>query len=133
MQSSIKASDSMKVRRQKKKPLKQYLPMAAEPGAGSGSRTEKHKSRPSLQTSRQTGRGQSDKNTMSGVLDISDGMMKESFRFQSIWEKEDGTALVFFSNVIQDIQTYINNWTTFPAPNIHWFLIKKNMRRRGCK
>ena len=42
-------------------------------------------------------------------------------------EKEDGTALVFFSNVIHDIQTYVNNWMTCPAPNIHWFLIKK-----GC-
>jgi len=45
--------------------------------------------------------------------------------FQSIWEKEDGSALVFFSNVIQDIQAYVHNWMTWPAANIHWFLIKK--------
>lgn len=32
--------------------------------------------------------------------------------FQSIWEKEDGSALVFFSNVIQDIQAYVHNWMT---------------------
>ena len=33
--------------------------------------------------------------------------------------------MVFFSNVIQGIQTYVNNRMTCPAPNIHWILIKK--------
>ena len=51
----------------------------------------------------------------------------EKGSFQSVWEKEDGTALAFFSNVIPDIQTYVDNWMTCPAPNIHRFLTKK-----GC-
>ena len=29
--------------------------------------------------------------------------------FQSVWEMEDGSVLVFFSNVIQDIETYADN------------------------
>ena len=60
---------------------------------------------------------------MAGLLDYL--RWNDERVFQSIWEKEDGTALVFFSNVIQDIQTHVNNWMTCPAPNIHWFLIKK--------
>ena len=62
---------------------------------------------------------------MAGVLEYP--RRNEERVFRSIWEKELGTVLVFFSNVIQDIQTYGNNWMTFPAPNIHWFLTKK-----GC-
>lgn len=45
--------------------------------------------------------------------------------FQSVWEKEDESALVFFSNVILDIQAYVDNWMTCPAANICWFLVKK--------
>ena len=57
------------------------------------------------------------KKTMAGV--------NEERVFQGDWEKEDGTALTFFSNVIPDIQKYVDNWMTCPASNIHWFLIKK--------
>ena len=29
--------------------------------------------------------------------------------FQSVWELEDGSVLVFFSNAILDIKTYVDN------------------------
>ena len=48
--------------------------------------------------------------TMAGVLDYL--RWNDERVFQSIWEKEDGSALVFFSNVIQDIQAYVHNWMT---------------------
>ena len=35
--------------------------------------------------------------------------------------------MVFFSNVIKHIETYVTNWTRCPAANIYWFLLKK-----GC-
>lgn len=35
--------------------------------------------------------------------------------------------MVLFSNLIKDIEMYVNNWIMCPAANIHWFLIKK-----GC-
>ena len=35
--------------------------------------------------------------------------------------------MAFFSNVILDIETYVDNWMMCLAANIHWFLIKK-----GC-
>ena len=47
--------------------------------------------------------------------------------FQSVWEMEDGSVLAFFSNVIQDIETYVDNWMMCPAANLYWFLIRK-----GC-
>ena len=47
--------------------------------------------------------------------------------FQSVFTLEDGTAMVFFSNVIKDIETYVMNWTTCPAANIYYFLMRK-----GC-
>ena len=47
--------------------------------------------------------------------------------FQSVWECEDRLVLAYFSNVIKDIETYVDNWMMCPAANINWFLIKK-----GC-
>ena len=44
-----------------------------------------------------------------------------------MWELEDGSVLVFFSNVILDIETYVDNWMTCPAAQLYWFLLKK-----GC-
>ena len=41
------------------------------------------------------------KKTMAGLLDHL--RWNEEIVFQSVWEKEDDTALVFFSNIIQDI------------------------------
>ena len=35
--------------------------------------------------------------------------------------------MVFFSNAIKNIETYVTNWTRCPAANIYWFLLKK-----GC-
>ena len=44
-----------------------------------------------------------------------------------MWEVEDGSVLAFFSNVIPEIETYVDNWMMCPAANLYWFLIKK-----GC-
>ena len=67
------------------------------------------------------------KKNIAGVLEYLRWNEEKRKNFQSIWEMEDGTVLVFFSNVIQDIQSYVNNWMTCPTANIYWFLIKK-----GC-
>ena len=42
---------------------------------------------------------------------------------------EDGSVMAFFSNVILDIETYVDNWMMCPAANIHWFLIKKDVTK----
>ena len=65
------------------------------------------------------------KKTMAGILQYL--QWEEDKVFQSVWTMEDGTAMVFFSNVIKDIETYVMNWTTCPAANIYYFLMRK-----GC-
>ena len=65
------------------------------------------------------------KKSISGILHYM--KWEEDKVFQSVWTMEDGTAMDFFSNVIKEIETYVMNWTTCPAANIYWFLIKK-----GC-
>jgi len=65
------------------------------------------------------------KKSMAGILHYL--KWEEEKVFQSVWTMEDGTAMVFFSNVIRDIQSYVMNWTMCPAANIYWFLVKK-----GC-
>jgi hypothetical protein len=65
------------------------------------------------------------KKSMAGILQYL--KWEEEKVFQSVWTMEDGTAMVFFSNVIRDIQSYVMNWTMCPAANIYWFLVKK-----GC-
>ena len=52
--------------------------------------------------------------------------------FQSVWELEDESVLAFFSNVIQDIETYGDKWMMCPAANIYWFLLKKDVTRTTC-
>ena len=47
--------------------------------------------------------------------------------FKSIWECGDRSVLPYCSNVIKDIEIYVENWMICPPANIHWFLIKK-----GC-
>ena len=45
--------------------------------------------------------------------------------FQSAWELEDDSTMVFFSNVIRNIETYVKNRIQCPAANIYWFLLFK--------
>ena len=63
------------------------------------------------------------KKSMASVLDH---LRWEDERvFQSTWECDDGSVLVFFSNIIKDIEIYANNWMMCHAANIHRFLAKK--------
>ena len=45
--------------------------------------------------------------------------------FQRVWPMEDGSVMVFFPNVIKDIEMYVTNWMVYLAANLHWFLLKK--------
>ena len=133
MQSSIKASDSTEVKRQNvatgavfaHDSMMLSLGQAQVPGL----RNINHAHR--LKQVDKQGKVRVIKNTMAGVLDCL--RWNEERVFQRIWDKKDGTALIFFSNVIQDVQTYVNSSMTCPAPNIHWFLDHERMRQKGCR
>ena len=128
MQSNHKANDSMEVKRIKEKTIESVkshgsmmlsLGQARIPGLYNVNKVHLIK---------QVNKKGEVKILKKSIASILDYLKWEDERvFQSVWEMEDGSVMAFFSNVIPDIETYVDNWMMCPAANIHWFLIKK-----GC-
>ena len=104
MQNTVKASDSMEVSRQKEATIDAVM------AHGSMMLSLGHAQVPMLRNIHHVhrlkqvdkmGKVRVIKKTMAGLLDHL--RWNEEIVFQSVWEKEDDTALVFFSNIIQDI------------------------------
>ena len=126
MQSSHRASDSMDVKRTRDKTIESVkahgsmmlsLGQAQIPGLHNANKVHH------LRKMDKNGKVRIIKKSVAGILEYL--KWEEEKVFQSVWELEDGTVLVFFSNVILDIETYVDNWMPCPTAQIYWFLVKK--------
>ena len=116
MQSNHKASDSMEIKRMKDKTIEAVyahgsmmlsLGQARIPGLYNINKVHH------IKQEDRNGKVRTLKKSIASILDYL--KWDDERVFQSVWEMEDGSVMVFFVNVILNIETYVDSWMMCPA------------------